>query len=128
VYSFGVVLLELLTGKKAIHQVNSGVASLVEIAVPSILDYTSSLLSILDPRLYAPQGLELEAISMVAHVAEQCVKQEGKARPSMTQVVKQLERAFEVSNLHKKLMSAKSGYEIQEIDLQMRDEDADQHH
>jgi hypothetical protein len=25
-------------------------------------------------------------------------------------------------------MSAKSGYEIQEIDLQMRDEDADQHH
>jgi hypothetical protein len=46
----------------------------------------------------------------------------------MTQVVNQLERAFDVSNPRKKLMSAKSGYEIQEIDLQMRDEDADQHH
>ncbi len=78
---------------------------MVDFATPRV--QADELVSILDFRLPTPQGLELQAVSILASVAERCVRQEGKERPSMTYIVTRLEQAFSFScNNHRKLQPA----------------------
>ncbi|CAM6040369.1 unnamed protein product [Sphagnum compactum] len=54
-----------------------------------------------------PQGLELQAVSILASVAEHRVRQEGKERPSMIYIVTRSEQAFSFScNNRRKLQPA----------------------
>lgn len=94
VYGLGVVLLELLTGKRAIFKTEDGdePITLVEHAVPTIM--VGELTKILDPRVGLPDGSESEAVELVAYTAMHCVHLEGKDRPSMTDIVANLERAL----------------------------------
>ncbi|XP_057429944.1 putative serine/threonine-protein kinase-like protein CCR3 [Lotus japonicus] len=95
VYGLGIVLLELLTGKKAIfkHGENGGTPlSLVDYAVPSIL--AGELVKVLDPRVGTPEMNESEAVELVAYTALHCVNLEGKDRPTMADIVTNLERAL----------------------------------
>lgn len=94
VYSFGVVLLELLTGKKAIHKDDGsgGPRNVVDYALPHIAE--DDFPTILDPRLPPPRPYEIEAVTFVGYTAVDCVSLEGKDRPSMTEVVGFLEKAF----------------------------------
>ncbi|KAK9683530.1 hypothetical protein RND81_10G148200 [Saponaria officinalis] len=95
VYGFGVVLLELLTGKKAIFKDdNDGgtLVSVVDYAVPAIS--AGEMMMILDPRVKDTTPNELEAIELVAYITLHCVNLEGKDRPTMRNIVGNLECAL----------------------------------
>ncbi|KAM1205155.1 hypothetical protein ACFX2G_006091 [Malus domestica] len=94
VYGFGVVLLELLTGKKALFRSSEdGVPmTVVEYAGPRIM--AGELQSMLDKRVGQPDPNEGEAVELLAYTAMRCVNLEGKGRPSMTDIVANLERAL----------------------------------
>ncbi|KAG2695015.1 hypothetical protein I3760_08G171400 [Carya illinoinensis] len=90
VYGFGVVLLELLTGLRALDTKRpSGQQSLVEWLKPS-LSNKRKLKSIMDTRMegqYTPM-----AATQAAELALKCLASEPKSRPSMEEVAAALER------------------------------------
>ncbi|XP_061347602.1 probable serine/threonine-protein kinase PBL17 [Gastrolobium bilobum] len=89
VYGFGVVLLELLIGRRALDKSRpSREHNLVEWARP-LLNHNKKLLKILDPKIEGQYSTK-SAIK-VAHLAYQCLSQNPKGRPLMSQVVEILE-------------------------------------
>ncbi|TXG72829.1 hypothetical protein EZV62_001408 [Acer yangbiense] len=89
IYSFGVLLLEILSGRKAIDmQYEDG--NIVEWAVPLIK--AGDVTAILDPVLKPPA--DVDALKRIANVASKCVRMRGKERPSMDKVTTALERAL----------------------------------
>ncbi|PPD98609.1 hypothetical protein GOBAR_DD04419 [Gossypium barbadense] len=97
VYGLGVVMLELLTGKRAIfkNDDNGGSPiSLVDYAVPAIM--VGELVKVLDQRVGPPELNETEAVELMAYTAMHCVNSEGKERPIIGDIVSNLERAFNV--------------------------------
>ncbi|KAJ0083215.1 hypothetical protein Patl1_31101 [Pistacia atlantica] len=93
IYGLGVVLLELLTGKKAVFKNEYGSAKdLVAYAEPDIS--AGHLNRVLDKRVATPDINEAEAVEMVAAIAIQCVNLEGKERPNVTDIIVTLERAL----------------------------------
>ncbi|XP_077239187.1 CRINKLY4 related 3 [Tasmannia lanceolata] len=96
VYGLGVVLLEVLTGKRAIfkseEEEGGGPTSVVDYAVPKIL--AGELAGVLDRRVGLPGLNEAEAVELMAYTAVHCVNLEGKDRPTMTDIVANLERAL----------------------------------
>ncbi|KAL2333376.1 hypothetical protein Fmac_014589 [Flemingia macrophylla] len=97
VYAFGVVLLELLTGKTATFEEEGGdtpVSSVVNFAVPAIL--SGELIKILDTRVGPPDVNEAKAVELAAYTAISCVNLEGKVRPTMADIVVNLERALAI--------------------------------
>ncbi|KAB2011411.1 hypothetical protein ES319_D09G018100v1 [Gossypium barbadense] len=88
VYSFRVVLIELLTGQKPISAEQSEpVRSLVSYFLHSMQE--NSLFNILDP-MVVKVGPEQEII-VVAVLAKRCLNLNGKKRPTMKQVAMELE-------------------------------------
>jgi serine/threonine protein kinase len=94
VYGFGVVMLETLTGKRAIFKEAEGgdPVSVVDYAQPSIV--AGELGKVLDGRAPEPTPNEAEAVELVAYTAVHCVRLEGKDRPAMADIVANLETAF----------------------------------
>nr|QCQ83116.1 putative serine/threonine-protein kinase PBL9 [Ambrosia artemisiifolia] len=93
VYSFGVVLLEMLSGLRVVDKNRQiGKHSLVEWAKP-YLAHKRKVLRVLDNRLEGQYTLE--AAYAVATVALRCLSFEPKFRPSMAEVVKELEKLQE---------------------------------
>ncbi|XP_037492715.1 putative serine/threonine-protein kinase-like protein CCR3 [Jatropha curcas] len=100
IYSLGVVLLELLTGKKAIfrdHYDGDISRSLVDFVVPKIL--ANELVKVLDHRIGPPESAnEVEAVEMMAYTALHCVNSERNNRPNIAGVVANLEQALSLSH------------------------------
>uniref|UniRef100_A0ACD5ZHC2 Uncharacterized protein n=1 Tax=Avena sativa TaxID=4498 RepID=A0ACD5ZHC2_AVESA len=94
VYGFGVVMLETLTGKRAIFKEAEGgePVSVVDYAQPSVV--AGELRKVLDGRAPEPTPNEAEAVELVAYTAVHCVRLEGKDRPAMADIVANLETAF----------------------------------
>lgn len=89
VYGFGVVLLEMLIGRRAMDKSRpSREHNLVEWARP-LLNHSKKLLRILDPRLEGQYSSKIAV--KVANLAYQCLSQNPKGRPVMSQVVEILE-------------------------------------
>ncbi|KAL5229068.1 hypothetical protein ABZP36_017333 [Zizania latifolia] len=93
VFSFGVVLLELVSGRK-VMDVNASPSSIVAWAVPLVAADTAR--EVLDGRVAAPRGAGAErAISRVLAVAARCVSESVDRRPAMDEVVAELHDALE---------------------------------
>ncbi|CAN1309932.1 Serine/threonine-protein kinase-like protein CCR4 [Linum perenne] len=99
VYSFGIVMLEMLSGYKAIHKNENGVPrNVVDYVVPYIVH--DEIHRVLDRRVPPPTPFEIEAVAYVGYLAADCVTLEGKDRPSMTEIVNSLERALSACLVH----------------------------
>ncbi|CAN8311274.1 unnamed protein product [Cochlearia groenlandica] len=89
VYSFGVVLVELITGEKPISflrfQENRTLATYFLLAMKD-----NKLLDIIDPRIR--DDCKLEEVTVAAKLAWRCLNLSGKKRPSMREVLMELER------------------------------------
>ncbi|XP_065881681.1 probable serine/threonine-protein kinase PBL17 [Euphorbia lathyris] len=89
VYGFGVVLLELLLGRRALDKGRpSREHNLVEWARP-LLNHNKKALKIFDPRMDGQYSVR--TAMKVANLAYQCLSQNPKGRPLMNQVVELLE-------------------------------------
>lgn len=95
VYSFGILLLEIISGRKAID---------VAYSPPSILDWAiplirrGKLLSIYDPRILPPKDASVR--KMLAVVAAKCVRSCRERRPSMKEVVECLSELSKFVPVH----------------------------
>ncbi|XP_045804402.1 probable serine/threonine-protein kinase PBL9 [Trifolium pratense] len=90
VYSYGVVLLEMLSGKRAVDKNRpSGQHSLVEWAKPYLAN-KRKVFSVLDSRLEGQYSSDESY--RVATLALRCLSTESKYRPNMDEVVRILEQ------------------------------------
>ncbi|KAG0537234.1 hypothetical protein BDA96_03G130900 [Sorghum bicolor] len=93
VFSFGVVLLELVSGRK-VMDVNSCPSSIVSWAAPLIA--AGRAREVLDGRVAAPPTARAHrALARVLAVAARCVSETVERRPAMDEVVSELRGALE---------------------------------
>nr|XP_034916258.1 probable leucine-rich repeat receptor-like protein kinase At5g49770 isoform X2 [Populus alba] len=102
VYSFGVVMLELLTGRRPIEK-----GKYVVREVKTVLDrakYLYNLGELLDSSI----GLDttLKGLDKFVDVALQCVEESGSDRPTMGEVVKEIENILQLAGLNPNADSA----------------------
>jgi serine/threonine protein kinase len=89
VYGFGVVLLEMIIGRRAVDKSRpSREHNLVEWARP-LLVHNRKLFRIIDPRMEGQYSTK--AAIEVASLAYRCLSQNPKGRPTMSQVVETFE-------------------------------------
>ncbi|XP_073103368.1 putative serine/threonine-protein kinase-like protein CCR3 [Elaeis guineensis] len=92
VYGLGVVMLEVLTGKRAIFKDGEGgdPTSKVDYVVPRIV--VGELVWVLDSRV-SPSGMnEMEAVELAAYTTVHYLSLEGKDRPFIPDIIANLER------------------------------------
>ncbi|KAK1300426.1 putative receptor-like protein kinase [Acorus calamus] len=83
IYSYGVLLLELLTGRRAIHDKKN----LVEWST-QFMDDESSLSDLVDPVIAG--SVDSEQLKSAVEIVRWCTQGEGKTRPSIKQVLRLL--------------------------------------
>uniref|UniRef100_A0A0D9VPS7 Protein kinase domain-containing protein n=1 Tax=Leersia perrieri TaxID=77586 RepID=A0A0D9VPS7_9ORYZ len=89
VYSYGVVLLELLTGRKSLDKSRPvREQTLADWALP-MLTHKKKVLGIVDPRL--AEDYPVKAVQKTAMLAYHCLNRNPKARPLMRDIVATLE-------------------------------------
>ncbi|CAA7030748.1 unnamed protein product [Microthlaspi erraticum] len=83
VYSYGVVLLEIITGRRAVDEGRN----LVEMSLPLLVS-ESRRIDLVDPRI--KDCIDGEQLETVVAVVRWCTEKEGVARPSIKQVLRLL--------------------------------------
>ncbi|GAB4854062.1 Probable serine/threonine-protein kinase pbl17 [Ancistrocladus abbreviatus] len=107
VYGFGVVLLEMLIGRRALDKCRpSKEHNLVEWCRP-LLNNNKKLPRIIDNRIDGQYTLK--AMMRVANLAYQCLSQNPKGRPLMSQVVELLETVYEKEASHEEALLRNGG-------------------
>lgn len=95
-YGFGVVLVEMLTGLRALDANRpSGQHNLVEWMKPQLHD-RRKLKGIMDSRLEGKYPSR--SATQIAQLALNCLENEPKNRPSMQEIVETLERVLDSAN------------------------------
>ncbi|GMH14182.1 hypothetical protein Nepgr_016023 [Nepenthes gracilis] len=106
VYSFGVVMLELLTGRKPFDGSRPRAEqSLVRWATPQLHDI-DALTKMVDPEL--EDLYPVKSLSRFADVIALCVQPEPEFRPPMSEVVQDLVRLVQRSNMSKRTVGNSS--------------------
>ncbi|XP_074294645.1 serine/threonine-protein kinase-like protein At3g51990 [Silene latifolia] len=95
VFSFGILLLEIISGRKAID-IGFSPPSIVDWAIPLVRK--GKLLGIYDPRIAPPKDPMVR--KQLAIIAAKCVRSNKERRPSMMEVVEALDRLSKLVPLH----------------------------
>ncbi|RDX65725.1 putative receptor-like protein kinase, partial [Mucuna pruriens] len=104
IYSFGVLLLEIVTGRRAIQDNKN----LVEWAQP-YMESETRLLELVDPNVR--ESFDLDQLQTVISIVAWCTHREGRARPSIKQVLRLL---YETSEpMHSEFLQAVEDEECQ---------------
>ncbi|KAJ0040726.1 hypothetical protein Pint_28703 [Pistacia integerrima] len=104
VYGFGVVLLEMLTGLRALDTKRpTGEQNLVEWMKP-MLSQKKKLKTIMDARIEGQYSTK--AAQQAAQLALKCLEADPKHRPSMKEVVETLERVEAIKEKPRKVFSS----------------------
>ncbi|KAK7261337.1 hypothetical protein RIF29_27646 [Crotalaria pallida] len=85
VFSFGVVLLELITGRQPIHKSAGKEESLVIWATKRLQDSRRVTTELVDPRLKG--NFPVEEVQIMAYLAKECLLLDPDTRPRMSEVV-----------------------------------------
>ncbi|KAF8087245.1 hypothetical protein N665_0593s0008 [Sinapis alba] len=91
VYSFGIVLLELITGKRAIVKTKEGEKISVIHFVEPFLEI-GKLDTVVDPQLHG--DISSDSACKFVEVAMSCVREIGNNRPAMNQIVSELQQCL----------------------------------
>lgn len=95
VFSFGILLLEIISGRKAID-VGHSPPSIVDWAIPLIK--IGKLAAVYDPRIMPPKDLVVR--KQLALIASKCVRSCRERRPSMKEIVAWLRGLSKLVPLH----------------------------
>ncbi|CAN6183514.1 unnamed protein product [Urochloa humidicola] len=89
VYSFGIVLLEIISGRRTTKRLKSGSHRYLPLYAASQLNEAGDLLCLLDPKLEG--NANVKELDLACRVGCWCIQDEERDRPSMGQVVRMLE-------------------------------------
>uniref|UniRef100_A0A8R7U0U6 Protein kinase domain-containing protein n=2 Tax=Triticum urartu TaxID=4572 RepID=A0A8R7U0U6_TRIUA len=95
VYALGIMMLEVLTGKKVIEDDKGDILHLPSFAVPIIEAGNTRMLMDTRP-VPEPTPGQFQALEDVAQTARCCLQEEGKDRPAISEIVAILETALEL--------------------------------
>ncbi|XP_004137926.1 putative receptor protein kinase ZmPK1 [Cucumis sativus] len=107
VYSYGIVVLELISGKNASNFRWFGIeeegecTDLVKWIMKSI--EKGEVKKVVDPRLKVENEEQNKKMEMLLKVAVECVREDRNSRPAMSQIVELL-TCYEQSNLHEDIV------------------------
>ncbi|KAK1424848.1 hypothetical protein QVD17_20187 [Tagetes erecta] len=118
VYSFGVLALEIVSGKNNIkYQPNNDYVSLLDLAI--VLKEKGSLIELVDPRLGSDFN-NIEAVRMMK-VALLCTNQSPSLRPTMSEVVNMLEGRMEIKESDMSLVTSEDKFRLQAENRKLED-------
>lgn len=95
-WSFGVVLYEILTGRRSLERNRPTAEQKLLDWVKQYPADTSRFVIIMDPRLR--NQYSLPAARKIAKLADSCLKKNPEDRPSMSQIVESLNQALQYSD------------------------------
>ncbi|KAG2302969.1 hypothetical protein Bca4012_061325 [Brassica carinata] len=96
VYSYGMMLFEIVSGRRNTEQSENGKVSFFPSVAATVLTKDEDIRSLLDPRLEG-ESVDTEELTKACKVACWCIQDEESHRPAMSQVVQILEGVLEVN-------------------------------
>ncbi|KAL6875672.1 hypothetical protein ACP4OV_013185 [Aristida adscensionis] len=136
IYSFGVILLELISGHEPISNDNFGLNCRNIVAWARSHIESGNINAIIDESM--DSRYDLQSVWKIAEVAIMCVKPKGAQRPTISEVLKEIQEAIAIergpqmmqSSIQRQLMSNKSSSigdrdsSSVAVDLERNDDDA----